>query len=58
MVVLEQSQVKKLIVDTIRMMNYSWCDFVIGVKNPITVASRLLSQQRSGLMSLGRIPPM
>lgn len=29
-----------------------------GVKNPIKIASGLLSQQRNGLMSLGRIPPM
>lgn len=31
---------------------------VTGVTHPIKVASKLLSQQRSGLMSLGRIPPM
>lgn len=37
---------------------YGSVGVVTEVKNPIKVASRLLSQQRSGLMSLGRIPPI
>lgn len=29
-----------------------------GVKNPVSVARKLLDQRKSGLLSLGRIPPM